>query len=404
MNILLLTPIYPASDLPKTSTPVVHYFAREWAKLGYNVQVCHYIVNFPLILYKLSAPFQGKISAITGSTIRIRPAIEKEYELEGVRIKRIPLRKLFPHSRYHKLEILSAIAKTIEHCNESKFIPDYIIGHWFNPQIEIIAALKEHFNVPTCLVLHDSGRDLKTIFRHDSDYLMSKIDILGYRSDAIKRAFESYFSYLRPSFYCYSGIPEKYISDEVNYRNFDNISSFIFVGTLFQRKYPSEIILALNKSYPQKNFQLTYIGKGEEENKIRKIIKKYSLNNQVRLLGHIERCEVQTQMCKHDIFVMISKHEAFGLVYLEAMANGCITIASRNEGFDGIIIDGKNGFLCEAGNWKQLSDVINHIKSLTKEELLQISNAAINTAKELTDKNVAVRYIENIKKYSLKNK
>ena len=42
---------------------------------------------------------------------------------------------------------------------------------------------------------------------------------------------------------------------------------------------------------------------------------------------------------------MISQGEAFGLVYLEAMARGCITIASRGEGFDGIIKDGINGFL-----------------------------------------------------------
>ena len=42
---------------------------------------------------------------------------------------------------------------------------------------------------------------------------------------------------------------------------------------------------------------------------------------------------------------MISKNEAFGLVYLEAMLAGCI-VASRN-GIDGIIIDGYNGFLCD---------------------------------------------------------
>ena len=38
------------------------------------------------------------------------------------------------------------------------------------------------------------------------------------------------------------------------------------------------------------------------------------------------------------------QREAYGLVYLEAMARGCITIASRDEGFDGVIKDGINGF------------------------------------------------------------
>ena len=50
-NILLLSPLYPALDLPKTDTPVVHFFAKEWVKMGYNVRVFHYPSNFPSIYY-----------------------------------------------------------------------------------------------------------------------------------------------------------------------------------------------------------------------------------------------------------------------------------------------------------------------------------------------------------------
>ena len=55
---------------------------------------------------------------------------------------------------------------------------------------------------------------------------------------------------------------------------------------------------------------------------------------------------------------MISKEETFGLVYLEAMSMGCITIASKNEGMEGIIIDGENGFLCTAGDDDELASII----------------------------------------------
>ena len=65
---------------------------------------------------------------------------------------------------------------------------------------------------------------------------------------------------------------------------------------------------------------------------------------------------------QHDVFIMISKNETFGLVYLEAMAVGCITIASRQEGFDGIIKHGYNGFLCEAGNQEELEKLIKEKK------------------------------------------
>ena len=93
---------------------------------------------------------------------------------------------------------------------------------------------------------------------------------------------------------------------------------------------------------------------------------------------------------------MISKGEAYGLVYLEAMARGCITIASRNEGMDGIIKDGINGFLCNAGDYVELASIIQRINSMSMEERMAISNHAIETAKWLTDENTAKMYIDNV--------
>ena len=49
-KILVITNIYPAPDLEKEDTPVVHFFAREWIKMGYNVRVIHYPTNFPKIV------------------------------------------------------------------------------------------------------------------------------------------------------------------------------------------------------------------------------------------------------------------------------------------------------------------------------------------------------------------
>ena len=94
--------------------------------------------------------------------------------------------------------------------------------------------------------------------------------------------------------------------------------------------------------------------------------------------------------------VMISRWEAYGLVYLEAMARGCITIASRNEGFDGVIRDGENGFLCKAGDANELASIIQRINALTPAERQHISDNAIATAQSLTDVKAAKRYIEDL--------
>ena len=114
-------------------------------------------------------------------------------------------------------------------------------------------------------------------------------------------------------------------------------------------------------------------------------------------LGRIPREKILEEYDKADCMVMISEGEAYGLVYLEAMARGCITVASRNEGFDGVIVDGENGFLCEAGNAQELASIIKRIKTLTPEKRQLVSENAINTAKRLTDENAARLYIENVK-------
>ena len=70
--------------------------------------------------------------------------------------------------------------------------------------------------------------------------------------------------------------------------------------------------------------------------------------------------------------------------------------ASKNEGFDGIIKDGENGFLCEAGNYEELTKILRNIQFLSIDDKIKISQDAIKTANELTNKNVSKKYLKDI--------
>lgn len=392
----MLTPLYPASDLPTTDTPVVHFFTKEWAKMGYNILVIHYVTNFPKLFYHGISLIKDIISSKVGFIIRDYPIPEFSYEIDGVHVQRIPMEKIRPHGRFSSKIINETFNKTIDCCAKKHFVPDCIIGHWFNPQLEIINLLKEKFNVPTCIVAHDSGIWLKTIYKDEKlKELWKTIDVLGFRSASIRKRFETEFGYKENSFMCYSGMPEEFLPDK-KYRTKIGLGKFIFTGTLIKRKYPSEILTALNNSLGAGHYNMVYIGAGKEEKAINRNIRKYGISQHVHLLGRIPKHEVQNRLRNSDVFIMISKNETFGLVYLEAMAAGCITIASKNEGFDGIIEDGVNGFLCNAGDSEELASIIRRIKSMDQMDLLAISNAAIDTAYELSEKKVAVDYINSI--------
>ena len=398
MNILVLTNIYPADDLEQENTPIVHYFVREWIKMGVGVRVVHYPANFPKLMMWGASVFKSYLSSKLGTTIRTKQAAEKEYELDSVKIKRIPLLKHKLHGAFSEKEIGKAYDKTIAWLDKEGFVPDVITSHWVNPQLEIMARLKDHFHVGTCYVAHTPTSEFTSIFDAQKiQELLANIDKVGFRSAYIRDKFVSAFGYSGPTFQCYSGIPEQYIPTESVERNFTDVNRFVFVGTLIKRKFPAEIIPSVVKAFGTEDFEINYIGKGAEDKAIVENAGRFGVSDKVHLLGRMSRDEVVAHLQQSNVFVMNSRSEAFGLVYLEAMAQGCLTIASWKEGFDGIIRDGENGFLCKAGDVDDLAATIQRIRTMSPEQRKKISENAVLTARELTDTKAAASYLEELK-------
>lgn len=396
-NILLLVPIYPADDIKNQSAYITHYFAKEWVSAGYNVKVCQYPSNFPKFVYGISKLVGPLVDSKILDHVRKYSLNEKYYELDGINVSRFPMKKVYPHGKYSSKEIRRAIDKTIAWCDQERFDPDVIIGHWVNPALDIMCALKKKWHKPICLVMHDDGFNFKSSHKKTWKEQLDSVDAIGYRSKAIKESFERKWGYKDSWFYCYSGVPKSFLANEIR-KNYETVQSFTFIGSMIQRKYPIANLEALgNSNIP--NWVLHYVGSGKELERVHSLYdKQYSKAGRLIDHGWLSREEVRGVLEETDVFAMISRNETFGLVYLEAMSNGCITVASRNGGFDGIIIDGVNGFLCEAGNSQELKEILEKIYSLTKEERKRIADEAIATARKMTDDQVAMEYIHDVER------
>ena len=396
-NILLLSTIYPLPTKDNKGTSVCHFFAREWVKMGYDVRVIHFQAVFPAPFYWLARMNRKKIAAKTGAVVYTERDKGAIYESEGVKVNRIPLFKPIPHGGYSEHAIRKAIEKIVEWNGESGFVPDFIVGHFPNPQIEVVGRLKDIYpKAATAIVMHGDVELAKKVYGERLLPLARKIDIWGYRNKAVQQQFERTVMRTEKAFICYSGIPEKFITSK-NVHHFEKpLHNFVYVGEMIERKYPEKVLGALAQAYPDNNFSMSYIGDGQQLSVIRQEVETKHLQEQVHILGRIPRDQIVTEYDKADCMVMISRGEAYGLVYLEAMARGCITIASRNEGFDGVIVDGENGFLCKAGDEKELASIVRRINEMTPEERQLISNNAIETAKRLTDEKAAKLYIDDI--------
>ena len=95
---------------------------------------------------------------------------------------------------------------------------------------------------------------------------------------------------------------------------------------------------------------------------------------------------------------MPSVEETLGLVYLEAMMNGCITVGTRGEGIDGIIEDGLNGFLVEPNSANCVYETLKKIIELSTLEAKKISKNATETGRRFNESDMAKSYLEEIKK------
>lgn len=397
-NILLLSSIYPLPSKENQGTAVCHFFTKEWVKMGYNVRVIHVQAVYPKFFYLLAKVAQKRIASKTGAIVYTRRDNHTlHYEMDGVTVSKIPVYKPVPHGPFSSTSISKAIEEIISDNNDAGFSPDVIIGHFPNPQLEMVSLLKKEYPVSkTCIVMHGDTDIMQKVYGKRLPELMSSIDMWGFRSKTIKEEFESAVGQVKNPFICYSGIPDFFLTDENKHDFTEPLHNFVYVGGLVERKYPEKVVDALNKTYPTKNFDLKFIGDGQQATAIKERISSYGLSEQVHLLGRIPRDKIIAEYDKADCMVMISRGEAYGLVYLEAMARGCITIASKREGFDGVILDGENGFLCNAGDAEELSRIIERINKLSPEERRRVSENAMKTANRLTDSKAAKLYIEDL--------
>lgn len=393
-NVLLLSSLYPNDDVKfLNNTAVCHYFAKEWTALGYNVRVIHLYNSFPIYQYPLLKAM-NKILASKWDNAVLDKYLPNEhtYTMDGIKITRMPVKKSMPGGTYKDKELTYRANRIDAIIKEENFVPDCILGHFFHPSLEIVAKLKAFYpDAVTTVSLH--GKCFKKEPIEDS---LAKIDMIGYRCYPIGTSFEKIYGQ-KDHFCCFSGVPADYIvADRKDYSK--GIHNFIYVGNLMKRKHPACLVLAISKAVD--SFKLTYVGDGLEKKQIDKLAKELNVSDKVEFTGRIPRNEVVKRVDEADVFIMISKNETFGLVYLEAMARGCIVVASRDEGMDGIIIDGENGFLCNAGDALDLENTIRRINGLSPAQLNTISQKALTTAREMTDKDMAKKYIEAIVNYS----
>ncbi|MCS7250055.1 MAG: glycosyltransferase family 4 protein [candidate division WOR-3 bacterium] len=134
----------------------------------------------------------------------------------------------------------------------------------------------------------------------------------------------------------------------------------LFVGRLDKRKGAEIAIKAFYKIYSFfSNPKLLIIGKGPEEKRLKKLVKKLNIENSCEFLGYVKRDDLPRYYVSCDIFLAPALGgEAQGIVLLEAMATKKLVIASDIEGYKTVVRDKENGLLFKVNSYEDLAQKI----------------------------------------------
>ena len=132
-------------------------------------------------------------------------------------------------------------------------------------------------------------------------------------------------------------------------------AEILIVGNLLRSKGHEQVLRAvanLRSAFPQLYCRI--IGEGPDRAPFESLARELGIDQQVQFVGRRSRSDVAEAMRRCSVFVLPSRNEGLGCVYLEAMSCGKPVIGCRGQGIDEVIEHAKNGWLVPADGLEEL--------------------------------------------------
>lgn len=246
----------------------------------------------------------------------------------------------------------------------------------------VVAIRNTDVNTFFKYMLHLRKRGVKTMLEAKQVFFLSKV----YRDVVINKYVDGLYrdSIMEKTQVIPNGIDDFWFQNtscfKKSFNNNCNKIKVIYAGRIDRNKNirttQKAIDILRNLGY---DATLTVIGKVDDEKEYLKI-KSHKFTN---ILHSMSKEMLIEQYRKHDVFVMPSYYESFGLVYVEAISQGLPVIYTKGQGFDGWIKDGTVGYGVKASDYNDIADKIilsfniKDVNSIRKIDMFQWKNIAL---------------------------
>ena len=172
----------------------------------------------------------------------------------------------------------------------------------------------------------------------------------------------------------------------IDFKDFQNIEpkplskdkfNILFIGSVTDRKKPHMIIEAIQR-INDKSYNLSIVGPAPNEKyfkELKDLIDKSDLQNQVSLIGPVDRESVKDYYSSSNLMILPSISEGLARVIFESQVAMCPVLVTDAPGMSDIVIDGQTGYVFESNNLDSLSLKIEYIKNNYDEASLVAKNA-----------------------------
>jgi glycosyltransferase involved in cell wall biosynthesis len=404
MRILIISPHFPTPDYyddlsQDPRSKFLLRYAISWTNLGCFVKVLHVPPRYPLFFNWIARSLKNiryfKRYNLTRFIQKRESTSDANYVYRNVKVMRRTITKLIPGRDYFALQIKLFKWNFLANENIDDIRFDVIFVDYLSPSFELAEIFTLKDSGKLCPIVHQT--DLSYFSKELVKYkkYIEKSDLVLYRSKSLAEKFSRFLPSRDRTSFMFSGVPDDTIFSIPRKK----VLRFLYVGTLRESKNIHHIVIAIasiRRRFPQ--ITLDLVGEGEFEDELRCLVRELDLSCVVNFKGKLNHREVFEAMRSADCLVMVSK-ETFGMVYIEAMSQGCIVIAAKGEGIDGVVIDSENGFLLPLDDIESLKSLMTNLVQSEEQFVLKVSESALLTAMNMTDKQLAKKILIDIKDF-----
>lgn len=328
-------------------------------------------------------------------------------------------------SEFEKLNQISAhcksVYKRVEQLNKKNKI-DIILSPVFDVEgyllelkkiapviVTLMSPLKKVVETQWFNSYHES---FEIIYEMEKSSILMADGVMSI-SNAIKDTFHKYYDInwidyekKKPAIVLPLGVDEDLFKNVQKIKS-DKSVNILFVGRLERRK-GIDLLLSIIPNILKRfdNVEFTIVGNDKilHENKINykeeflKIHKGKDYLSRVKFYGYVSDEELARLYSECDIFVAPSRYESFGIIFIEAMANGKPVVGTNVGGIPEIIMNGENGFLFDNESTKDLQEKL-EVLIQNKEMRLRMGQKGLEILKNKFSANLmAKNFIELVYK------